>query len=117
MWLSLHWTSFWVARIPSDPVWPAAVCCTPQEQLSGALGQLSSSQAEGVALQDELSALGEDMQALVRENQVSAVRRAGRRVVHPQNDQPMHKAARVKQVFTGTVAWVVHCYWCCSNAK
>lgn len=47
-----------------------ACVCPLQDQLSGALSQLSCTQAEGAALQDELSALGEDMQALVRENQV-----------------------------------------------
>jgi hypothetical protein len=41
-----------------------------QEQLAGALGALQESRSEGGALRDELGALGEDMQALVRENQV-----------------------------------------------
>lgn len=41
-----------------------------QEQLGGAMGALQEARAEGGALRDELGALGEDMQALVRENQV-----------------------------------------------
>lgn len=41
-----------------------------QEQLAGALGALQEARSEGAALRDELGALGEDMQALVRENQV-----------------------------------------------
>jgi chromosome segregation ATPase len=41
-----------------------------QEQLGGALAALQEARSEGAALRDELGALGEDMQALVRENQV-----------------------------------------------
>jgi uncharacterized protein (DUF3084 family) len=44
-----------------------------QEQLGGALGALQEARSEGSALRDELGALGEDMEALVRENQVGAL--------------------------------------------
>jgi hypothetical protein len=49
-----------------------------QKQLAGALGALQEARSEGGALRDELGALGEDMQALVRENQVGRWQGAGR---------------------------------------
>jgi hypothetical protein len=71
-----------------------------QEQLAGALGALQEARSEGGALRDELGALGEDMQALVRENQVGG--RAGHgtdalRYVWFGGDQQLQDGAMLRQ--------------------
>jgi hypothetical protein len=57
--------------VPSAvPPPPRAQVASLTAQLSGALSRLGASEGEGGALREEYRALGEDMEALVRENQV-----------------------------------------------
>lgn len=69
-----------LAAASGTPVPPSSLHSPPPPhkhpgKLEGALGALGRSEAEAGVLRDEYRALGEDMEALVRESQVRGVKR------------------------------------------